>query len=84
MSPRLSVEAERNDVTIHTWRHGTDTIIGVQRDFAPNATDETVVLNLPQPAEVYDLRKKQALGRTGRVVLTLDAVFPALLSVAAK
>jgi Beta-galactosidase len=84
VSPRMSVEAELNDVTIHTWRRGTDTIIGVQRDFAPNATDETVVLNLPQSAEIYDLRKQQALGRTDRVVLTLDAIFPALLSVAAK
>ena len=84
VSPSVTLEAAHDDVTMHTWRHGEDTIIGVQRDFAPNATDETVVVNLPQPAEVYDLRRKQPLGRTGRVVLTLDAVFPALLSLAPK
>ena len=84
VSPSVTIEAAHNDVTVHTWRHGDETIIGVLRDFAPNATDETVVLNLPQPAEVYDLRMKQPLNRTGRVVLTLDAVFPALLSVSPK
>jgi hypothetical protein len=55
--------------------------IGLQRDFAADAADETVVLTLPQQAEVYDIRKRRALGRVHRVTLTLDAVAPALLSV---
>ena len=84
VTPRVRVEAPNGDVTSHVWRHGNDMIIGVQRDFAPNASYETVVLTLPQPADVYDLRKKLALGHTDRVVLTLDAVSPALLSVTTK
>jgi hypothetical protein len=59
-------------------------IVGVQRDFASDAANETVTMTLPRPTEVYDLRKKHAPGRTDRVVLTLDAVSPALLAVTAK
>jgi transposase InsO family protein len=81
VTPRVRLEAPNGDVTSHTWRHGKDMIIGVQRDLAADAADETVVLTLPQPAEVYDIRKRQALGRVASVTLTLDAVAPALLSV---
>ncbi len=81
VTPRVRLEAPNGDVTSHTWRHGKDMIIGVQRDFAADAADETVVLTLPQLAEVYDIRKRQALGRVASVTLTLDAVAPALLSV---
>jgi Beta-galactosidase len=80
VSPSAGIEAPNGDVTNHVWRHGGDTIVGVQRDFAPNGTDETVVLTLPQSMKVYDLRKKQALGRTDRVTVVLDPVAPALLS----
>jgi hypothetical protein len=79
--PRLRVEAPDGDVTSHFWRHGDTTIVGVQRDFMPDAANETVVLTLPHPASVYDLRRKQALGRTDRITVSLDAVFPALLSI---
>jgi hypothetical protein len=81
VAPRFAITAPERDVTIHVFRHGDDTIVGVQRDFAPDAMDETVTLTLPAPARVYDLRKKQALGRTERVTLVLDAVTPALVSV---
>ena len=59
-------------------------IVGVQRDFASDAANETVVVTLPKLADVYDLRTKQAVGHTNRVPLVLDAVFPALLSVRGK
>jgi hypothetical protein len=77
----MQVNAPDADVTTHTWRRGNTTIIALQRDFAPTASQEAVVLTLPQPMQVYDLRTQQALGRTDRLTLTLDAVYPALLSV---
>ena len=81
VAPRFGVAAPDRDVTEHVWRHGDDIIIGVQRDFVPNAVDETVVLSLPQAAQIYDLRRNQSLGRGDRVTLVLDPVTPALLSV---
>ena len=84
VTPGMRIEVPNADVTIHRWQRGNDMIVGVQRDFATDAANETVVLTLPRPAEVYDLRKKHALGRTDRVVLTLDAVSPALLAVTTK
>lgn len=80
VTPLVRISAPDADVTSHTWRHGDTTIVALQRDFSPTATNEVVVLTLPRLAEVYDLRKKQMLGRTDRVTLTLDAVSPALLS----
>ena len=82
VAPLVRIEAPNADVTSHAWQHGSEVIIGVQRDFAPDAADEAVVLTLPKPAGVYDLRKKQALGRTDHLTLTLDGVTPALLSIA--
>jgi hypothetical protein len=82
VTPRVRLEAPEHDVSSHIWQHGNDIIIGVQRDYSDTAANETVVLNLPQPANVYDLRKKQSLGRIDRVTLALDAVSPALLSIA--
>jgi hypothetical protein len=82
VTPRVRVEAPEHDVSSLIWQHGNDMIIGVQRDYSDTAANETVVLNLPQPANVYDLRKKQSLGRIDRVTLALDAVSPALLSIA--
>ncbi len=81
VTPRVRVEAASADVTSHIWQHGNDTIVGLQRDFASTPSAETVVLNLPKPADVYDLREKQTLGRTDRLLLTLGPVFPALLSI---
>jgi hypothetical protein len=84
VTPRVRVEAPDGDVTSHIWRHGTDTIVGVQRDFAPDASRETVVLTLPQQADVYDLRTKRPLGHTDHVTVALDRVAPALLSVTTR
>jgi hypothetical protein len=84
VTPPVRVEAPDGDVTSHVWRHGTDMIVGVQRDFAPNASEETVVLALPRSADVYDLRTKQALGHTDRVTIALDHVSPALVSVTTR
>jgi hypothetical protein len=80
-TPSVRILAPNGDVTSHLWRHGADTIVGVQRDFAPDAPDGTIVLALPRSAKIYDLRKKRALGQTDRLSVTLDAVSPALLSI---
>ena len=81
--PPVQVTAPNADLVTHIWQHGNkNTIVAVQRDFSPAAANETVVLTLPKPADIYDLRTKQNLGRTDHVSLTLDAVYPALLSVA--
>ena len=81
VTPRVAIEAPDGDVTSHIWQHGKDKIIGVQRDFAPDASRETVVVTLPQQADVYDLRTKLPLGHTDHVTVALDRVSPALLSV---
>ena len=79
VSPMVGISAPQADVSIRSYRRGDATIIAVQRDFSAASGDETVVLTLPQPAEVYDLRDKQMLGRTDSVTLTLDTVSPALV-----
>jgi hypothetical protein len=80
VTPPVRIDAPDADVTSHIYRDGDKTIVALQRDFSPTATNEAVVLTLPQTAEVYDLRQEQKLGHTDRVTLTLDAVSPALLS----
>jgi hypothetical protein len=80
-TPGVRIEAPNADVTSHVWRHGNAVIVGVQRDFASDAANETVVVTLPQVADVYDLRNKQTLGRTGRITFTLDTISPALVSI---
>jgi hypothetical protein len=84
VTPSVRIEAPNGDVTSRIWRHGNDIIVGVQRDFASDAANETMVVTLPNVADVYDLRTKQAVGHTNRVPLVLDAVFPALLLVRGK
>jgi Beta-galactosidase len=79
--PVVQINAPNADVVTHIWHHGDKTIIGLQRDLSPTATDEPIVLTLPQAADVYDLRKRQKLGHTDRVTLTLDAVYPAVLAI---
>ena len=61
---------------------GATMIVAVQRDFAQPAADEAVVLTLPKPGTVSDLRHSRSLGRNQRVTVTLDAVSPAVLSIA--
>jgi hypothetical protein len=81
VTPGVRIESPNGDVTSHRWRHGNCLIVGVQRDFASDAPNETVVLTLPKVADVYDLRNKQTLGRTDRITVTLDAISPALISI---
>ena len=78
VAPLVGIDVR--DATVHVFRHGGQTIVAVQRDFVADAAPEQVVLTLPYAAEVYDMRKRVSLGRTDRVILTLDTVEPVLLS----
>jgi hypothetical protein len=82
VAPPVRVEAPDHDVTTHIFRHGAMMIVAVQRDFAQVATNEAVVLVLPRPGTVSDLRNGRLLGRNERVTVTLDPVSPVVLSIA--
>lgn len=79
--PPVRVEAPNHDVTTHIFRHGVTMVVAIQRDFAQASTNEAVVLTLPKPGTVSDLRSGHSLGRNERVTLTLDTVSPAVLSI---
>ena len=70
------------DVETRIFENGGTTIVALQRDLsAAGPTDhETVVLALPHPFHVYDLRAQRAFGETDRVTLDLDPIGPALLA----
>jgi hypothetical protein len=78
ISPSIHVDAA--DVTVHIWRHGKAQIVGVQRDFAPDALDESVTLTWPGQRTILDLRTNRTLGRSDHLTAKLDAVYPLLLS----
>jgi hypothetical protein len=83
-----------SDVETHRFRNGAVTVIALQRDLRPAVAstgdasrampqtgDERVVLTLPQPLAVTDMRDGKSLGRTSRIELALDPVTPTLLVV---
>ena len=72
------------DVATFLYRDGNATLLALHRDLpaeGPLPPPETVAVTLPRPALVRDLRGTAAAVRTGRVVLHLDAVTPALLQI---
>jgi hypothetical protein len=71
------------DVTVRVLRHGTTTILAVQRDFSDDPAAEAMVLTLPRPRRLRDLRTGTE-ATTDRFVLRLDPVTPAILAVAAE
>jgi hypothetical protein len=64
------------DVTIRVLQ-GDKTILGLQRDFSGDGAGEDVVLTLPQPHRLHDLRTG-ATTTTDRLALRLDPVAPAV------
>ena len=76
---KSSAGAPPPDVTTYVYRHGDATIVALHRDFNDNATPEQVVLDLPRPMQVTDLRDGRSLGRANTVTLTLDGVMPTVL-----
>ncbi len=74
-----------NDVVTHIFTNGELTLVALQRDY-PAALDsrETVVLTLPRPFNVYDIKATQALGKTDRLAVELGPVEPVLLTLSEK
>src|SRR5262249_9467428 len=72
-----------NDVETYSSSNGKLTIVALQRDYVgPSASDsrETVVLSLPRPSHIYDIRAQKGLGSTDRLELDLGLVEPVLLT----
>lgn len=68
------------DATVRVLRHGAATILAMQRDLSDDAAAEPVVLTLPRPRRLRDLRTGAAT-TTDRLVLRLDTVAPAIVAV---
>jgi hypothetical protein len=71
------------DIDARVVRDGAITLVGLQRDpdlqgTAGDARD--VLLSLPRPAQIYDLRRHLALGRTDRVALSVGSAEPVMLA----
>jgi len=74
-----------SDVETYIFENGSIAIIALLRDYPePPVTlerrSESIVLGLPQPVNIYDIRAKRALGRTDRLALELDPVEPVVLA----
>ena len=78
VAPLVGVDA--TDVEMHILRHGTRTIIALQRDLSVPDTTKAVALTLPRPLSVHDLRRNQELGRVQHLTVNLDPVAPTVLS----
>lgn len=77
-----------SDVETYVFQEGGTTIVGLQRDAGGSAgnrgdmqASESVVVTLPEPSFVYDLRARRNLGNTRKIDLVLDANRPTLLSI---
>lgn len=72
------------DVAAFVFQSGPATLIALQRDLPPPdaaPAAETVVLTLPGPRWMRDLRDTAPVQRSARPVLALDPVVPTLLLV---
>ncbi|MGB8275991.1 MAG: hypothetical protein WCF16_12080, partial [Alphaproteobacteria bacterium] len=85
--------APPEDVETYVFRDGNATIVALQRnppasaaaagdagrDLGPGS-DETLVLTLPRGSFAYDVSRRKALGRTGRLELSLGPVEPVIFA----
>ena len=71
-----------SDVETRVFENGAARIVALQRDFdaADPAEREAIVLTLPKPLHVRDIRSGHDLGETDRVTLRLGRVEPVLLA----
>jgi len=69
------------DVRRYVFDEAGGRILAVHRDLDPKAAGSggPIVLTLPRPAYVYDLRRKAPLGKTDHVTLDLGTVEPVIL-----
>jgi Beta-galactosidase len=68
------------DVATRVLRQGATTMWGLQRDAADDAAPETLLLTLPQPRHIRDLRAGTET-TTDRLTLRLDPIAPTILAV---
>ena len=83
VQPRVTISGA-SDVALHTYRDGNSRIVALLRELAKDGQPtamEAVSVKLPKPAFLYDLRKKQPLGRTDRIELSLPPFEPVLISI---
>jgi len=82
-----------DDIETKIFDNGAVTIVALQRDFPGTpqtdpgsipSGEEEVVLALPRPFFVYDLRKERLLGSIDRVPVALAPVEPVLLALSEK
>ncbi|MDD4097423.1 MAG: beta-galactosidase [Lentisphaeria bacterium] len=67
---------------LNTFRHGAIAVHGFIRDFRRTSDTETASFKLPAPAYLYDVRRRQFLGRSDTAELTMapgDATLVAAL-----
>ncbi len=68
------------DIDIRAHRHGPTNILTLQRDMdPPGTTGEDIVLTLPNPAKITDLRQHQSLGQTNQIRLHVGAAQPVIV-----
>jgi hypothetical protein len=70
------------DVESSIFRDGDVTILALQRDLDSGSLNERVMLRLPRPSFVYDVRQGRPIGRAARVVVALDPIAPTILAIA--
>lgn len=56
---------------LNTFRHGDIAVHGFIRDFRRTSDTETASIKLPAPAYLYDVRRRQFLGRSDKAELTM-------------
>ncbi len=83
VKPVVNVVAPHDDVEVHVFVRGDDTIVALQRS-KPGAGTGEVTLALPQPMSVTDMLTGKSLGRVQHLNLTLDPVAPTLLLASAQ
>ncbi len=76
-----------NDVETHIFDNGEVRIVALLRDYMPpsiGGSREAVVLALPHPFSIHDLRAQRTLGNSDRLELELGSVEPVLLALSDK
>jgi hypothetical protein len=68
-----------NDLSWYCENIAADFYSAYHRSSGPGPGPELIVLELPQPLHMYDVRAKRGLGRTDRLALELDPVQPIVL-----
>jgi hypothetical protein len=75
------------DIETYSFENGDVTVVALLRDFVPSAdlsNRETLVMTLPRPLNVYEMRTRRPLGNTDRLAVELGPVEPVLLALSER